>query len=215
MTLFTHNLLRHPILLKSFCVVLCLWLTGCASVHQGAFTAVTKDQSQQVLEALRQKEAIIQTLRGLFQASISGSGIPFSQRFNGTMSYDSPDRVHLRGFLKFGVPMMDFHREGNAYELYFPAENEVITGQVTGGSANTRWDQTIQLSIRALDAVLGKISGLSQGDIHVFKGVTSYRLDMAELHSARTTPQGVFFRTGLGRCPNIRINVDRIPTSRR
>ncbi len=161
-----------------FCVVFCLLLTGCAGLQRGGFTLITEEQSQQVLDALRQKETTIRTLRGLFQASISGSEILFSQRFNGMMSYASPETVHLRGFLKFGVPLMDFHREGNAYQLYFPAENQVITGQVEGDSSDTQWDQTVQLSIRALDAVLGKIAGLSHGDIRVLKGETHYRLDL-------------------------------------
>jgi len=173
-----------------------LLVGGCAGLDQGSFTAVPDLQRQQVLEALRQKENTIRTLRGLFQASFSGSGIPFSQRFNGMMSYASPATVHFRGFLKFGVPMMDFHREGNAYELYFPAENEVITGQIEGGSSLTQWDQTVQLSIRALDAVLGKIEGIANGDIHVFKGDTHYRLDMVEHRSNGSLgPENFLIRT--------------------
>ncbi len=166
--------------LKILGVAFCLLMSACVGLHQGSFTAVPDEQSEQVLESLRLKEAAIRQLRGLFQASVSGAGIPFSQRFNGMMSYDSPDRVHLRGFLRFGVPMMDFHRDGNSYKLSFPAENEVITGQVNGASTQTQWDQTVQLSVRALDAVLGKISGLSQGEIRVLKGETHYRLDMTD-----------------------------------
>ncbi len=183
-------------MLYILCLALPLLVGGCAGMHQGSFTAVPEEQSQHVLDALRLKEATIQTLRGLFQASVSGSGIPFSQRFNGMMSYANPDTVHLRGFLKFGVPMLDFHREGNAYELYFPAENQVITGQVEGDSVHTEWDQTVQLSIRALDAVLGKIGGLANGDIHVFQGDTHYRLDMVEVRSdGRGNQQDFLVRT--------------------
>lgn len=166
--------------LNSLGVAVCLLMSGCVGMHQGSFTAVPDDQSERVLESLRLKETAIRQLRGLFQASVSGDGIPFSQRFNGMMSYDSPDRVHLRGFLRFGAPMMDFHRDGNSYQLSFPSENEVITGQVNGPPTQTQWDQTVQLSVRALDAVLGKISGLSQGEIRVLKGETHYRLDMAD-----------------------------------
>ena len=183
---------RGSLFLEGFSVALCLLLTGCAGVFQGAFATVPADQSQRVLEALRQKETTIRTLRGLFQASVSGSGIPFSQRFNGMMSYSSPDSVHFRGFLRFGVPMMDFRREGNSYELYFPAENEIITGQVNGASVQTQWDQTVQLSIRALDAVLGKIAGLSRSDIHVLKNETHYRFDMVAVPSDDKSPQENF-----------------------
>ena len=165
-------------ILQVLCLALSLWLGGCAGMGQGSFMAVSLDQSQHVLDALSRKETTIRTLKGLFQAAISGSGIPFSQRFNGVMSYANPDTVHMRGFLRLGVPMMDFHRKGNSYQLYFPAENEMITGQVEGSAGQTRWDQTVQLSIRALDAVLGKIAGLSTGDVHVLKSETQYRLDM-------------------------------------
>ncbi len=184
------------VLLKNLSiVVVCLWFSGCVGMHQGSFTVVPDDQSMRVLDSLRLKESAIRQLRGLFQASVSGAGIPFSQRFNGMMSYDSPDRVHLRGFLRFGVPMMDFHREGNTYQLSFPAENEVITGQVNGGPMETPWDQTVQLSVRALDAVLGKISGLSQGEIRVLKGETHYRLDLTDHpESVRATPEEFLVR---------------------
>ena len=156
-----------------------VWLVGCTAMHQGSFTPLSHEQSRVVLETLRQKESMIRTLRGLFRASISGSGLPFSQGFNGMVSYVSPDRVHLRGFLRVGVPMMDFHREGSQYQLYFPAENNLITGEIDEESSGTQWDQTVHLSIRALDAVLGKIEGLSREDIHISKSSTHYRLDMA------------------------------------
>lgn len=178
-----HNPTRSSCFLKGLCLALLLLIPGCAGFLPGSYTAVSEDQSRYVLESLRQKEATIRTLRGLFQASVSGSGIPISQRFNGMMSYASPDQVHLRGFLRFGVPMMDFHREGNAYKLYFPAENQMIRGQVDGGPDQTEWDQTVQLSIRALDAVLGKITGLASREIRVLKDPTHYRLDMAAVGS--------------------------------
>lgn len=178
-----NNPQRSPCVLKGLCIALLLLLTGCTGLRHGSYSTIPDDQSRYVLESLRQKEATIRTLRGLFQASVSGTGIPFSQRFNGMMSYASPDQVHLRGFVRFGVPMMDFHREGNSYELFLPAENQIITGQIDGGPVQTEWDQTVQLSIRALDAVLGKIAGLSSAEIRVLKDTTHYRLDMAAVLS--------------------------------
>lgn len=193
----TFPRLRHRLdVLQILCLTLWLMVGGCTGVFHGSLIAIPEDQSRRVLEALRQKETTIRTLRGLFQAAVSGSGIPFSQRFNGVMSYANPDTVHLRGFLRFGAPMMDFHREGNFYELYFPAKNEVITGQVEGGAADTQWDQTVQLSIRALDAVLGKIAGLSTGEVRVLKDETHYRLDMATvLNNVATTQENFLVRS--------------------
>lgn len=75
MVVFCLNL-RHRLRILQI-LFLTIWLLGggCAGVFQGSLIPVPEDQSQQVLEALRQKETTIRTLRGLFQAAVSGSGI--------------------------------------------------------------------------------------------------------------------------------------------
>jgi hypothetical protein len=194
--MLTVNFKASWVFVRGCCLALLISLAGCAGLFQEPLTAIPEDQRQSVLESLREKEDSIRTLRGLFQASVSGSGIPFSQNFNGMVSYVSPDRVHLRGFLRFGVPMMDFHREGNEYQLYFPTENKFVTGHVDGGDERTQWDQTVQLSIRALDAVLGKIAGLAETDIRISKSTTHYRLDwVADQTSGDAAQEDFLVRT--------------------
>jgi hypothetical protein len=172
-------------------LALMMFLVGCAGLFQG-LRPVEEEQGRQVLEALRQKESAINTLRGLFQASISGTGVPFSQKFQGMFSYVQPDVVHLKGFIRLGVPIMDFHREGNHYELSFPTEGKVVTGRVDEAQKSTQWDHIVMLSIRALDAVLGKISGLSQGNIRVWKTADRYRLDFIPHQTASASAQEEF-----------------------
>jgi hypothetical protein len=169
---------RFPLHLSHGIVLLMACLVGCSRLFPGSLQPVEEPQEQQILQVLRQKEAAIRTLRGLFQASISGSGIPFSQNILGTVSYRQPDVVHLKGFIRFGVPVMDFHRDGNLYELSFPAEGKVVAGRMDHTGEPTPWDQTVMLSIHALDAVLGKISGLSGTDVQVWKTDERYRIDM-------------------------------------
>ena len=167
-------------------------LVGCAGLFQGSLRPIDEEQAWRVLAELRQKEEIIRTLRGLFQSSISGSGIPLSQNLLGMFSYVQPDVLHLKGFIRLGVPVMDFHREGNQYELYFPAEDKVVTGRVGETKERTPWDQTVMLSIRALDAVLGKISGLSGTDVRVWKNEENYRIDMDAGPSSSSSGQEDF-----------------------
>ena len=164
-----------------------VFLDGCTGLFTGSLRPVEEEQGRRILEALRQKETTIRTLRGLFQATISGSGLPFSQNILGTVSYRQPDVVHLKGFVRLGVPVMDFHREGNDYELYFPAEGKVVTGRMDETGDLTQWDQTVMLSIHALDAVLGKISGLSSAEVQVWKTEDQYRIDMAASQSSFTS----------------------------
>jgi hypothetical protein len=161
-------------------------------MFQGALRPLEDEQGQQVLQALHQKELTIRTLRGLFQASISGSGMPLSQNILGTVSYVRPDALDLKGFIRMGVPVMNFHRKGNEYELYFPAEGKVVTGRVDETQERTPWDQTVMLSIRALDAVLGKVSGVSGEDVRVWKNDERYRIDLAENQSSSPSSRGDF-----------------------
>lgn len=169
-----------------------VFLVGCAGLFQGSLRPVEEEQGRLVLEALRQKEETINTLRGLFQASISGSGIPLSQNLQGMFSYERPDVLHLTGFIRLGVPVMDFHREGNQYELYFPAEGKVVTGRVNETKEGAQWDQTVMLSIRAMDAVLGKITGLSSAGVRVWKNDERYRIDMEAGQSSHLSAQDDF-----------------------
>ncbi len=158
-------------------LLLLFLLTGCAGLSQRQFLPVDEGTSQEVLDSLRQKEAIISTLKGLFQVSISGSGIPISQDLNGILAYHQPDQVHLKGYVRLGVPVLDFHREGNHYELFLPAEGKIVSGQVNGERQDSEWDQTVLLSLRALDAVLGKIAGLSGSDARVLRDEQFFRID--------------------------------------
>ncbi|MGD9852229.1 MAG: hypothetical protein AB7T38_13270 [Nitrospirales bacterium] len=154
-------------------------LTGCAGLSQRHFLPVDEGTSREVLDSLRQRESSISTLKGLFQVSISGAGIPLSQDLNGVVTYRQPDQVHLKGFVRLGVPVLDFHREGNHYELFLPAEGRIVSGQVDGSHQESEWDQTVLLSLRALDAVLGKIAGLSDPDAQVLKDDQFFRIDQA------------------------------------
>lgn len=169
-----------------------VFLVGCAGMLQESLRPLEDGQEQQVLQALRQKELTILTLRGLFHGSISGSGVPFSQNILGTVSYVRPDVLDLKAFIRMGVPVMDFHRKGNEYELYFPAEGKVVIGKMDETQERTAWDHTVMLSIRALDAVLGKISGGSSKEARVWKSNERYRIDLPQTQSSAMASQDDF-----------------------
>jgi hypothetical protein len=170
-----------------------VFLVGCAGLFQESLRPVEDERDrQEVFHALRQKESTIRTLRGLFQASLSGSGVPLSQNILGTVSYVRPDVLDLKGFIRMGVPVMNFRRRGNEYELYFPAEDKVVAGKVDETQERTPWDHTVMLSLRAVDAVLGKVSGVSSEEARVWKNKEHYRIDLAANPSSSTSSQDDF-----------------------
>ena len=170
-----------------------VFLVGCAGMFQGSLQLLEDQRDrQEVFQALRQKESTIRTLRGLFQASISGSGIPLSQNILGTVSYVRPDILELKGFIRMGAPVINFHRKGNEYELDFPAEGKVVTGKVDEVQEHTSWDHTVMLSIRAMDAVLGKVSVVSGEPVRVWKNSERYRIDLTANQSSFGSSQEDF-----------------------
>lgn len=170
-------------------MILLWFLSGCAAFQREPLMQVDEETSRQVLDVLRQKESAISTLRGLFQASVSGHGIPLSQDLTGIVAYREPDHVHLRGFIRLGMPVLDFVREGDQYRLSFPAEGKVVSGRVEGSEQMSEWDRTVLLSLRALDAILGKIGTLSDRDVHILKSEHLYRIDIPR---SSHDPNGLF-----------------------
>ncbi|HSF08640.1 MAG TPA: hypothetical protein VLA60_04450 [Nitrospirales bacterium] len=170
-----------------------VFLVGCAGMFQGSLHLLEDERDrQEVFQALRQKESTIRTLRGLFQASISGSGVPLSQNVLGTVSYVHPDVLDLKTFIRMGVPVMNFHRKGNEYELNLPGEDKVITGRLDEPQERSRWDHTVMLSLRALDAMLGKVSRGVGEEARVWKNNEHYRIDLAANPSSSTSSQDDF-----------------------
>ena len=170
-----------------------VFLVGCAGIFQGSFQLLEDEQDRhKVFKALREKESTIRTLRGLFQASVSGSGVPLSQNVLGTVSYVHPDVLDLKTFIRLGVSVMNFHRRNNEYELYLPGEDKVITGRVDDPQERSPWDHTVMLSLRALDAMLGKVSGVVGEEARVWKNNEHFRIDMAPNPSSSTSSQDDF-----------------------
>ncbi len=170
-----------------------VFLVGCAGMFQASLQPLEDERDrQEVFQALRQRESTIRTLRGLFQASISGSGVPLSHKVLGTVSYIHPDVLDLKTFIRMGVPVMNFHRRGTEYTLFLTGEDEVITGRLDDPQERSPWDHTVLLSLRALDAMLGKVSGVSDEESRVWKNNEHYRIDLVANPSSSTSSQDDF-----------------------
>ncbi len=163
-------------------VCCCLWLVGvlggCAGLFSGAFRVLETDEGRQVVEALRQKEERISSLRGLFQADVSAAGVPISQSLQGMFAYSRPDSLRLKGFARLGLPFLDFQRRGNDYSLSFPQEGRTIKGQLDAIAEPNQWDQTVRLSLQALDGVLNKLEEVNPTLTQVWKSADQYRIDV-------------------------------------
>ena len=173
------------------CVPLLVLLVGCAGLFPGSLEPLETTNARQVLEALHRKEKAVSSLRGLFRADLSGSGLPLSQTLNGMFSYAQPDLVRLKGFARLGLPFLDFRRKGDEYSLSFPQEGKDIQGKLNELNSSNPWDNTVRLSLQALDAVLNKMEEVDSSAIQVWKKDDQYRIDLSLSGTKLAAEQGV------------------------
>ena len=132
-----------------------------------------------MLQALRQRESNIKAIKGLFQASITGSVLPISQNLNGVLFYHRPDDVHLRGFTRVGGVIFEFLRENDSYQLRLPSAGKFVRGRITELNKNEEeFSQIVELSLRAVDAILGAIEGIDTGNVALYDDGERIRLDV-------------------------------------
>ena len=77
-------------------------LGGCAAFPSRPEVPLKRATAAELMALLREREAAIQTMKGLFRVSIKGEGIPIAQRMEGAMYYRRPDAMRLLGFTALG-----------------------------------------------------------------------------------------------------------------
>lgn len=112
---------------------------------------------EQVLATLHAREANITSLKGLFRADIQGSLLPFSQRIQGTLFYQRPQSIRIRGFTRFGGTVFDFLLRGQSYALRMPEHQDPVVGHVPDFRRLGTLSGPVQLSLRAIEVLLGKL----------------------------------------------------------
>ena len=154
-------------------------VSGCTSFSVQPQIPLDGEKAQSVLQALREREANIKAIKGLFHASITGSVLPISQNLNGVLFYNRPSDVHLRGFTRVGGVIFEFQRENDSYELRLPSAGKFVKGRVTELNKNEKeFSQIVELSLRAVDAILGAIEGMNSGNIALYDDGDRIRLDV-------------------------------------
>lgn len=134
---------------------------------------------QEVLAALQEREANIASLKGLFQADVTGALSLFSYRLQGTLLYQRPQAIRIKGFTHFGGTLFDFLLNGQSYSLRRPDDLEPVVGTVPDFRRLGDLGVPVQLSLRALDLLLGKVPWTAEQFSEVRSTNTAYRYTVA------------------------------------
>lgn len=145
-----------PTIRALWLIVLAAVSTGCGLFAHTPEAPPLKEATVEELTALLvQREAALQSLKGLFSAKVRGGIIPIATRVEGALYYQRPHAMRLRGFTAIGGELFEFLQADDHYTLKLPTMGRVVSGHRSDTSEMGKLARPFQLSVWAMDGVLG------------------------------------------------------------
>lgn len=159
--------------------VLCFLLAGCAATPPREAAHLKQATAEELAILLRQREAAIQTMKGLFSAKVRGGIIPIATRVEGAVYYRRPDAMRLRGFTAVGSELFEFLQADGQFTLRLPTMGRVLSGSPADMSEMGKLARPFQLSVWAMGGVLGTGTIAANETAKLIEEGDRYRLDVS------------------------------------
>ncbi|MBL8075189.1 MAG: hypothetical protein JNL29_12535 [Nitrospira sp.] len=127
---------------------------------------------------LRQRDAAVHSMKGLFSAKVRGGLIPILSRVEGTVYYRRPNALRLKGFTPFGGELFEFVQADEWYKLRLPLEGKVYTGDQADLKDQGNLARFSQLSAWAIGGLLGTNALAKDETAKLVLERNRYRLDV-------------------------------------
>ena len=151
---------------------------GCASTPTRDERQLRQATVEELTALLRQRETAIQTMKGLFSAKVRGGIIPIATRVEGAVYYRRPNAMRLRGFTAIGSELFEFLQADDQFTLRLPTMGRVLSGNPSDMSEMGKLARPFQLSVWAMDGVLGTGTIASTESVKMVEEGDRYRLDV-------------------------------------
>lgn len=163
-------------------------MPGCATWRpQPPLRAAT---AEQLIELLREREAAIQTLKGLFRAHIKAPGIPIAQQVDGAVFYRRPGALRLQGFNRLGGELFEIVLGEDLYRVRLPTTGQVLTGRVTELHRIGEMGRPFQLSVWAMSGAVGIAPVSEREQVLLVEDGDRYRMDVFKSGEPDGKPAG-------------------------
>jgi hypothetical protein len=153
-------------------------LSGCALVAPREEVRLKQATVEELTALLSQREAAIQTMKGLFSAKVQGGIIPIASRVEGALYYRRPNAMRLRGFTAVGSELFEFVQAGDQFRLRLPTMGRVLSGSPSDMSEMGKLARPFQLSVWAMGGVLGTGTIAKNETVVLVEEGDRYRLDV-------------------------------------
>jgi len=151
---------------------------GCTLVVPQEGPPLKRVTAEELTTLLRQRDAAIYSMKGLFTAKVRGGLLPIATRVEGTVHYRRPNALRLRGFTPFGSELFEFVQADDWYTLRLPLEGKVYTGRQSDMKELGTLARFSELSAWAVGGVLGTSSISKEETVKVVEERDQYRLEV-------------------------------------
>ena len=161
------------------------FLAGCAEVTPREEVQLKQATAKELTALLNQREAAVQTMKGLFSAKVRGGIIPIASRVEGVLYYRRPNAMRLRGFTAVGSEIFEFVQANDSFKLRLPTMGRVLSGNPSDMSEMGKLARPFQLSVWAMAGLLGTDTIAKDETVALVEEGGRYRLEVSGLSSDR------------------------------
>lgn len=187
--------MRHRSLLFLTWSVVGLLLVGLAACTRPASVRLPMPDvaltPEAVLSTLRERETNLETLKGLFQVDVQTSALSFLSRVQGTLVYQRPQSIRITGVTFIGGMVFDFVAREGTYAIRVPGRQNVMVGRVDDLTGLGELRAPIQLSLGALQALLGKVPMTADSEVRLEDESYRYTIPLSHGKSLLDFADGV------------------------
>lgn len=160
------------------CAIVSALLSACTVVTSQDESLLVPVTADELVTLLRQREATIHSMKGLFSAKVRGGFIPIATRVEGTVHFRRPNSLRLRGFTPIGNELFELVQVDDLYRLRLPMQGKVYSGRQSEMRDNGTLARFSQLSVWAVGGVLGTGSIAQDETVELVEHGARYRLDV-------------------------------------
>ncbi|MCC6967032.1 MAG: hypothetical protein IT391_12225 [Nitrospira sp.] len=159
--------------------LLCVFaLSGCTLFGPKDTTPLKEATAEQLTALLQEQAGEVRTIKGLFSAKITGGILPIGQRVQGTVFYQRPNAIRLRGFSAVGSEIFEFVQLEDQFKLRLPTMGREVTGRSSEADQLGQLTRPFQLSVWAMSGVTGTHTVGPHEQVRLSEDGNRYRLDV-------------------------------------
>ncbi|MCC2642128.1 MAG: hypothetical protein K0S45_2541 [Nitrospira sp.] len=155
-----------------------LSFAGCGLFTTREAGPLMQATAEQLTALLQEQAGEVRTIKGLFSAKITGGILPIGQRVQGTVFYQRPDAIRLRGFTAVGSELFEFVQVEDRFKLRLPTMGREVIGRPSEANRLGQLTRPFRLSVWAMGGIIGTEAVGPEDQVQLTEEGDRYRLDV-------------------------------------